>query len=336
MGKQALNIVKSREFGIGIILVLAIGLTAFLNPRFVTGSGFSDLLLSSAIFGALAVGLAPVVVARHIDLSIASNTGLSAYITAKLISDHQLGVIPAFIIGGAFGLIIGSINGVIVAGLRLPSLVVTLGMLFVVRGIDYQIAGGQKITAQQLPRSILDLGIDNFMGVPIVFWVVLVLTLFTAWWMKYTALGRSLYAIGSNPPTADVVGINVFRSTFFAFAFSGFMAGIGGVIYVARFAQVDSSAFINQELAVVTAVVVGGVNIFGGVGTAIGALLGALLVRTIIGALVALGVPAFWQQAVNGALLLVAIGLDRFLATRGESKAERVNEEREEEQSWRG
>ena len=329
------GLVRSREFGIGVILVLAIGITALLNPRFVTGSGFSDLLLSSAIFGVLAVGLAPVVVARHIDLSIASNTGLSAYIAASLIATYQWGVVPAFLIGGACGLIIGSINGLIVAGLRLPSLVVTLGTLFIVRGIDYQIAGGQKVTAQQLPRSILDLGIDNFLGIPIVFWIVIVLTLFTAWWMKFTALGRSLYAIGSNPPTADVVGINVFRSTFVAFAFSGFMAGIGGVIYVARFAQVDSSAFINQELAVVTAVVVGGVNIFGGVGTAIGALLGALLVRTIIGALVALGVPAFWQQAVNGALLLVAIGLDRFLALRTASRAQKVAEEREEEQSWR-
>jgi rhamnose transport system permease protein len=113
------------------------------------------------------------------------------------------------------------------------------------------------------------------------------------------------------------------------------MAGIAGVLYIGQFAFVDASAFINQELAVVTAVVVGGVNIFGGSGTIIGALLGALLIRVIAGGLVAVGIDPFWQQAVNGVLLITAIGLDRILALRSQAKIQRLREHRVEEQSWR-
>ena len=152
--------------------------------------------------------------------------------------------------------------------------------------------------------------------------------LITAWFMKYRKPGRDCYAIGSNPPAADLVGIKVFRRTFLAYVFSGFMAGIAGVFYLIRFAQVDSTAFYGQELAVVAAVVIGGVTIAGGSGTTVGAVIGALLVQTIQGALAALGVDAFWKSAINGLLLIIAIWADRILARKSENAllAQRIKE----------
>lgn len=327
--------VNGRVASLLLILVLAIGLTALMNPRFLSGTGFSDLLLGSAILGILAIGLTPVVISRHIDLSIASVTGLSAYVTCSIIVPNEWGMIPAFLIGAGIGLLVGTINGLLVAGLNVPSLVVTLGMLSVVRGILYFYSDAGRYTADVIPQSLISLGIDTVFGIPIIFWITLAFAAFAAWWMRYTPVGRDLYAIGSNPPAAELVGVNVFQRTLIAFMWSGMMAGIAGILYIAQFSYVDSSAFINQELAVVTAVVVGGVNIFGGSGTIIGALLGALLIRVIAGGLVAIGVNPFWQQAVNGVLLITAIGLDRLLAIRGQSKVQRLREDRIEEQSWR-
>jgi rhamnose transport system permease protein len=149
-----------------------------------------------------------------------------------------------------------------------------------------------------------------------------------ALYMKYTQAGRDCYAIGSNPPAAELVGLKVFRRTFLAFVFSGFMAGLAGVFYLMRFAQVDSTAFYGQELAVVAAVVIGGVTIFGGSGTVVGAVIGALLVQTIQGGLAALGVDAFWKSAINGLLLIIAIYADRVLAVRSEKQllSQRIKE----------
>lgn len=332
---RARKLVNGRVASLFLILALAIGLTAAINPRFLGGSGFTDLLIGSAVLGILAIGLAPVVIARHIDLSIASVTGLSAYVTLSIIVPNGWGMWQAFVIGAVIGLIVGTVNGLLVAGLNVPSLVVTLGMLSVVRGILYFYSDAGRFTADVIPRSLTNLGIDTIFKVPIIFWITIGFAAFGAWWMRYTPVGRDLYAIGSNPPAAQLVGINVFQRTLLAFMWSGLMAGIAGILYIGQFAFVDASAFINQELAVVTAVVVGGVNIFGGSGTIIGALLGALLVRVIAGGLVAAGVNPFWQQAVNGVLLISAIGLDRLLAMRSEAKIQRVREDRIEEQSWR-
>ena len=152
--------------------------------------------------------------------------------------------------------------------------------------------------------------------------------LITAWFMKYRKAGRDCYAIGSNPHAANLVGLKVFRRTFLGFVFSGAMAGLAGVFYLMRFAQVDSTAFYGQELSVVAAAVIGGVTILGGSGTTVGALIGALLVQTIQGGLAAIGVDAFWKAAINGLLLITAIYADRVLARKSELAllAQRIRE----------
>jgi rhamnose transport system permease protein len=321
---------KGREASLGVILVLTMGVTGIINPRFLTGDGTRDLLSSTSIVALMAIGIAPVVIMRHIDLSISSTVGLSAWMVANLCAHHKnFTWWQCFVIAGVIGVLVGCLNGILIAGLRLPALVVTLGTLYIVRGLVYVISNSVDYNAQEMPPSLLAIGHHVFLGLfPLTFILVLVMMLITAWFMKYRKPGRDCYAIGSNPPAADLVGIKVFRRTFLAYVFSGFMAGIAGVFYLIRFAQVDSTAFYGQELAVVAAVVIGGVTIAGGSGTTIGAVIGALLVQTIQGALAALGVDAFWKSAINGLLLIIAIWADRILARKSENAllAQRIKE----------
>jgi rhamnose transport system permease protein len=296
------------------------GVTGIINPRFLTGDGTRDLLSTTSIVALMAIGIAPVVIMRHIDLSISSTVGLTAWLVANMCAHNpSFTWWQCFVVGPIIGMLVGVLNGLLVAGLRLPSLVVTLGTLYIVRGLVYVISNSVDYNAQEMPKSLLDIGHHILLGLfPLSFILVLVFMLVTAWFMKYRKPGRDCYAIGSNPHAADLVGIKVFRRTFLAFVFSGFMAGLGGVFYLIRFAQVDSTAYYGQELSVVAAVVIGGVTIAGGSGTAVGAVIGALLVQTIQGALAALGVDAFWKSAINGLLLIVAIYADRLMARNSE------------------
>ncbi|MDA2965088.1 MAG: ABC transporter permease [Actinomycetota bacterium] len=314
---------SSREASLGIILLIAIGVTGLINPRFLTGDGTKDLLTSTSVVALLAIGIAPVVVMRHIDLSIASTVGLTAWLIADICAKNpDFTWVHCFIIGPIVGALVGVLNGLLVAGLRLPSLVVTLGTLYIVRGLVYVISNSVDYNAQELPPSLIeDLGQKVFFGLlPFTFSLVIIFMVLVAYFMKYAKSGRDAYAIGSNPPAADLVGLKVFRRTFLAFVFSGTMAGLAAVFYLMRFAQVDSTAFYGQELAVVAACVIGGVSIFGGTGTVVGAVIGALLVQTIQGGLAALGVDAFWKSAINGLLLVIAIYADRVLAVRSEKR----------------
>ena len=321
---------SSREGSLAIILIIAIGGTGLINPRFLTGDGTRDLFTSTSVVALLAIGIAPIVIMRHIDLSISSTVGLTAWVVADFCAKNpDFTWVQCFIIGPVIGIAVGILNGLLVAGLRLPSLVVTLGTLYIVRGVVYVISNSVDYNAQEMPPSLLNLGQKVFFGLlPFTFLLVIIAMLIMGFFMKYTKPGRDAYAIGSNPSAADLVGLKVFRRTFLAFVFSGFMAGLAGVFYLMRFAQVDSTAFYGQELAVVAAVVIGGVTIAGGSGTVVGAVIGALLVQTIQGGLAALGVDAFWKSAVNGLLLIIAIYADRRLAARSEQRllAQRIRE----------
>jgi rhamnose transport system permease protein len=322
--------ISSREASLAVILLITIGVTGLINPRFLTGDGTKDLLTSTSVVAILAIGITPIVVMRHIDISIASTVGLSAWVIADFCKKNpDYTWVQCFVIGAIIGLAVGILNGLLVAGLRLPSLVVTLGTLYIVRGAVYVVSNSVDYNAQELPESLLALGQKVYFGIlPFTFLLVIIAMLAMAFFMKYTKSGRDAYAIGSNPPAADLVGLKVFRRTFLAFVFSGFMAGVAGVFYLMRFAQVDSTAFYGQELAVVAAVVIGGVTIMGGSGTVVGAVIGALLVQTIQGGLAALGVDAFWKPAINGLLLIIAIYADRRIAVSSEKRllAQRIRE----------
>jgi len=291
--------------------------TAFVNPRFVEAQGIRDLLLNASVVAVLAAGQTLVVVTRNVDLSVGSVLGISAFLTAQTFADHPgMPIVVGMLLGTLIGLVCGAVNGLLVAVGRVPSLVVTLGTLYVFRGVDFALAQGTQINATNLPDELLAMGNGRLFGIPVLVLITLAVVAAAALYLRSYRSGRDLYAIGSNPEAAVLAGIPVPRRVFTAFLLSGTVAGLAGALWVARYGTVDAAAGTGLELQVVAAVVVGGVAIFGGSGTVVGAALGALLLGTIASCLVVLRIPAFWQQAISGALLIGAITVDRLLALR--------------------
>ncbi|MQM25955.1 ABC transporter permease [Glycomyces albidus] len=309
-------VLRFRALGLIVALVALVGVTTALNPRFLSGQSVRDLLFAAAVTLLLACGMTVVVLTRGIDLSVGSVLGLSAYVTGSALSATGMPTVFALPLGLAVGAACGTLNGAIIHFGRVPPLVATLGTLYVLRGVVYFAAGGSRINASDLPPGFLDFGSGDVLGVPYLFAVsVLVLAAVGVFLGRYRA-GRDLYALGSNPEAARLAGVPAGRRLMTAYVLSGALAGLGGVLYAARFGTVDASAGYGMELDVVAAVVVGGVAIFGGSGTTLGAGLGALLLTVIDNALPVLRIDQFWQQAIVGALILAAIALDRLVSVR--------------------
>jgi rhamnose transport system permease protein len=311
-----LSVLRAREVGIALLIVLVVAVTAIKNHNFLNANSIQQLLSGAALIALLGVGETLVIVTRNVDLSVGSVLGLSAYIVGDLFKYHHIPVWSGFVIAVLVGAILGAVNGFIVTALRVPSLVVTLGMLYVIRGIDGVIVSGDRIDPDAIPSSFTAVGYKNFLGIPWLAIIVAVVVAVAGYAMRSFRASRDLYAIGSNPDAAALAGIPIERRVFTAFVISGALAGLAGALFLALHTQIDNSGGIGYELLVVAAVVVGGVAIFGGSGTVVGAALGAVLLNTINQALVASRVSAFWNQAIAGALLLAAIAFDRWLALR--------------------
>jgi rhamnose transport system permease protein len=306
---------RVREFGIIAVLALLVLATASAEPRFLHLTNVQFILVDTTIFALLALGETMVVLTRNVDLSLGSVLGLSAYLSADVFRHHEgapIGV--AFLIGLAIGLACGFANGFLTVVGRVPSLVVTLAMLYIIRGIDVLVVGGGQVVASSLPNSFIEIPKKTVVGIPVLAIVVAAVIAIGAYYLRSFRSGRELYAIGSNPDAARLAGIRSGWRVFAAFLVSGGIAGIAGVLYASRYGTIDSTAGIGYELQVIAAVVVGGVAIFGGSGSVVGAAFGALLLQTILSALYVLGVSPFWNQAIAGALLLGAIALDRGIA----------------------
>jgi rhamnose transport system permease protein len=313
-------IIRAREFGIVAVLVVFVGVTSSVQPRFVDSQNIKFVFSNAVIFALLALGETLVVVAREVDLSVGSVLGLSAYLSAHLFSEaHGLPVPVVFAAGLAIGLGCGVVNGAIVAIARVPSLVVTLATLYIYRAIDVIVVGGGMVVAASLPNSFLAIPTSSWSLVSSVPYLAVAIAVFVAigaYGLRNFRAGRELYAIGSNPEAARLAGIATGRRIFGAFVLSGGVAGIAGVLWATTYGTIDSTAGYGYELTVIAAVVVGGVNIFGGSGTVVGAALGALLLATINQALDVLGISSFWDPAIDGLLIIVAISLDHWITLR--------------------
>ncbi|GAA3959982.1 ABC transporter permease [Actinomadura viridis] len=309
-------VLRARELSIAGALVVLVVATTIANPRFLSAQGVEDIFLNASILALLAVGQTMVVVTRNIDLSVGSVVGLVAFVTGKFAAGTDRNVLLVILLGLLIGALCGLVNGLLVSFCRVPALVVTLGTLYVIQGIDHYVAHGEQISASDLPSSVLALGNDALLGIPYLPIITVVVMLGIGFYLRSYSSGREFYAIGSNPEAARLAGVPIRRRVLSAYLVSGVLAGLAGVLWLARFGTVVADAANGWELKVVSAVVVGGVAIVGGVGTVYGAALGALLLTTIGSVLVVLKVNPFWQDAITGVLLLLAISVDRLLALR--------------------
>jgi rhamnose transport system permease protein len=308
---------RIRESGIIVVLIVFVAVTTLIQPRFLNTTNIQFILINTTVFALLALGETMVVISRNYDLSVGSVLGLSAYLSANLFGQHPgIPIIVVFLAGLGIGLACGLVNGIMVSAGRVPSLVVTLATLYIFRGVDILIVGGKEVVASSLPAAFLNIPRATVIGIPDLAIAIAVVIGIGAYYLRSFRSGRELYAIGSNPDAARLAGIPVGRRVFVAFTVSGAIAGVAGVLWAAQYGTIDSTAGTGYELQVISAVVVGGVAIFGGSGSAVGAALGALLLNTISSALYVLGISPFWDQAIWGFLLILAITVDRLIAVR--------------------
>jgi rhamnose transport system permease protein len=309
---------RVREFGLIIALLAIVILVRARVDRFTSINNIRTILLAVSILAILAVGQTLVVLTRNVDLSVASQVGLVAYVAGYIFKhNHGINVLLVCLIGCLIGALLGAFNGLLVTVGGVPSIVATLGTLYVFRGIDFQIAAGKQIVVSDVPRGYRDIAMKRWLwNIPNPIIIAAVIALIVGLMLRYTRTGRQLYAIGSNPDAARLAGLRANALVFGAFTACGLLCGLAGIIWGSRFGATDARAASGYELQVVAAVVVGGVNIFGGSGTVFGAVLGAILLGTIANALTVLRLSEFWLQAISGAVILLAVTLDLLITKR--------------------
>lgn len=288
-----------------------------MNPAFLTAQGVKDLLLNATILVILAAGQTMVLVTENVDLSVGSMLGITAFSVGVVFAAFPGIPIPVvFVVAVLLGGLLGAINGLLISVAKVPALVITLGTLYIYRGVNNAWAGGKQYFAGDRPEAFGNLSVQTILGIPLITLIAIGILAFVAVFMAGTRSGRDLYAIGSDSDAAQLYGIPVARRVFTVFVVSGMIAGLAGVLYASRFNSVGATTGDGMELQVVAAAVVGGVAISGGVGTVVGAAIGGLFLTTITSALTALRVDKFWQQAVVGVLILAAVIVDRVSSLR--------------------
>lgn len=315
------RLVRIRELWLALGIALMIGLVATRNPGFASPGNLADIFNNTAILIILALGQMVVILTRSIDLSIAANVALSGMLVALLNQAAPDIPVPLLIaLAPLIGLALGAVNGALVWKLEIPSIVVTLGTLTIYRGSTFLVAGGTWVNADEMTPDFIGITRLQLLGLPLLSWAAILIALGFWLLMTRTPLGRALYAVGVNPTASVYAGIDVGRTKFAAFCISGLVAGLGGYLWVSRYVIASSETAVGYELSVIAACVIGGVSIAGGVGTVGSAILGALFLGVIGSALPVIGISPFWQMAISGTAIIVAV----ILNARGERSAGRI------------
>lgn len=308
---------RLREIGIFVALATTVLFFSVRASNFATIANWRDIATDVAMVVVVAVGETMVVLTRNIDLSVGSIVGLTAYVSSETLAHHHgVPIVVIALLATAIGLACGIGNGLLVTVGRIPAIIATLATLAIYRGLLFEVTHGQNVFASQLPKGFLDLAAETPAGLPSLAWIAVGIALAGAAILKWAPWARDFYAIGSNPDAARLAGIRVGRRVLGAFAISGALAGLGGFMFAARFASVDAVAGRGFEFDVVTAVVIGGVNVFGGSGTVLGAVLGAILVATIDNGFTLLKISEFWKIFFEGTAIVAAVTVDALITQR--------------------
>ncbi|MDE2859424.1 MAG: ABC transporter permease [Chloroflexota bacterium] len=289
-------------FGL-LLLIFVVGIA---NPRFLQERNISDILQGNAYIAVAALGMTMVIVTGNIDISVGSLVGLLAVISGRLVVSGlpaPLAWLAPLIVGAG----VGALIGFLVAYLRIPSIVVTLGMLSIIKGILIIWAGGERV--RDMPADYF-LSQMRPLGIPMPIIIMVTLTVVVVLWMKYSATGRAFYALGGNAEAARLSGLSQKRLLMTVFILNGIFIGVASVMYSTQFNIIQATPPPALELSVITASVVGGVSILGGTGTAIGSTMATLLLNFIRSAMIFINVSPFWLKAVQGLLILATVLAD--------------------------
>ena len=286
-----------------LALVIIVGV---LNPRYVADRNLSEILQGNAYIAVAAIGMSMVIISGNIDISVGSLIGVLATISgAMAVAGYPIWV--SWLAPLVIGSMVGALIGFLVAYLRIPSIIVTLGMLSILKGGLIIVTNGERITGMPDGYALSQM---RPLGVPMGVYIMVVLTILAALWLRYSTTGRSIYAVGGNAEAARLSGISERGIIMRVFMLNGVFVGISSVMFATQLSVIQATVPPNLELVIITASVVGGVSILGGSGTVIGSTLAAILLNTIRSAMIFINVSPFWLQAVQGVLILVTVLVD--------------------------
>ncbi len=304
------------------VLAAIVALSLLIQARsgqFFTGNNLVDLARALIVPGLLSIGCMMVIVSGGIDVSFTAIASLAMYVTDRILlaSGYSGNVILAYAMAGGFGLLLGALNGFLIAFLRLPTLVVTLGTGSLYTGLMF---GAFAASASDVPPSIAahgketlftavneELGLTSNMPSQILILAGMLVLAFLL--LRYTMLGRGIYAIGGDEAAAERAGFNVRAIKMFLYCFVGVLAGITGIARISMMAYADPSTMLGMELTVIAAVVLGGTRVTGGLGTLTGTMLGIALMTILANSLILMGIPTYWSRAFTGAVIIVGTGV---------------------------
>ncbi|MEA2708525.1 MAG: rhamnose transport system permease protein [Phycisphaerales bacterium] len=319
------QLARQREWSVAALIALTIVIVAIVNRDFLSLDVARNILVAAAPAAIVGCGLTFVIVTGEIDISVGSLMGLCAVAMGQLASPSYANLpVPA-----AIGLMlllatsVGFLNGLLVTVGRVPSIIVTLGMLTALRGATELLMNGRWIT--DLSPGLRFFGTGTFLRVPISLWTTGVVVMASIVLARDTPLGRRIYAVGSSPSAARLAGLSPNRIKLFAFTLTGFLVGVATLVSVPQLSTIESGIGAGFELVVVTAVVVGGTSISGGKGAIIGTLLGVILlgmVRTVLIFLKLGPAATYWERAIQGGFILLAVLIDHLSRPRGRGEEE--------------
>lgn len=298
-----------RESGIILVLIAIVVLVSIINPVFISLDNVINIFRSSSFVFIVGIAMTFVLIAGGLDLSVAPVLALGGIISSLIIFSGMptpVGIAGALCIGAAIGLI----NGILISVFAIPPLIVTLGMMYIGRGLVLIITKGAPI--YPLPDRFTVIGQGALLGIPYVILLALALGIVAHFVLKKTIFGRSVYAIGGNEETARLAGIRIKRIKIIVYMLSGMAAALAGTVMAARLSSAQASSGTGYELLVIASVIIGGTSMFGGSGKILGTAAGALLMTVIKNAMVILKISVYWQNLVIGVVIILAVGIDQY------------------------
>lgn len=290
-----------------IVLTLFLGV-GMISSEFISLTNSISVFNDTSILIMLALGQMLVILTRCIDLSVAANVAFTGMVVAMVNQSFpELSMVVLILLALALGALLGAINGLFVWFLKVPSIVITLGTMSIYRGCTFLLSDGAWVNSHQMSPSFIALPRFEILSVPMLSWIAVIAIITIFWAMKYSVWGRNFYSAGGNPMAAFYSGVNVGKVQFYAFLVSGTLSGLCGYLWVSRFAVAYVDVANGFELQVIAACVIGGISIVGGVGTVVGCVIGALFIGVVNNALPIIGVSPFWQMAISGLVIIIAV-----------------------------
>jgi rhamnose transport system permease protein len=301
---------------IGFILLLIV-IISLQSPGFLTFDNFQDILLNISIFAMIALAQGMIIITRGIDLSVASTLALVAMMVSFVLKAYpETPVILIVLLGIGLGSVLGSVNGLIITVGKVPPIIATLGTLSIYRGLVFFYSNGDWVNPIDLPSGFKQLAKGMSLGLPNLVVVAIIVAVIAYVFLNHIQAGRDIYALGTNPEAAKISGIRTQQVTFMVYVISGIICGLAGVMWASRYEAAQTNTALGFELQTVAAAVIGGVSMLGGIGTVPGVLLGALLLGIIQNGLTLSSISQFWQLAVQGFLILLAVISDATIQRR--------------------